>query len=101
MGVEGMELAAVIETGAAALLFAATFLLGDRVRPFQALVSPRSIVSFGGGMAAAYVFMHVMPELHGVRVTFAESVSAPLPYEGKGVYFFSLVGFLAFYGLEH
>ena len=33
MGVEGMELAAVIETGPAALLFAATFLLGDRVRP--------------------------------------------------------------------
>ncbi len=100
-GLEVMELAAVIETGAAAMLFAATFLLGDRVRPFQALVSPRSIVSFGGGMAAAYVFMHVMPELHGVRVAFAESVSAPLPYEGKGVYFFSLVGFLAFYGLDH
>lgn len=96
-----MELSATLETGAAASLFAATFLLGDRVRPFQALVSPRSIVSFGGGMAAAYVFMHVMPELHGARVAFTESVSTVLPYEGKAVYFFALAGFLAFYGLDH
>lgn len=96
-----MELTAILETAAAALLFAATFLLGDHVRPFKGLVSPRGIVSFGGGMVAAYVFMHVMPELHGVRVAFAESMATPLPYEGKATYFFSLAGFLAFYGLNH
>lgn len=96
-----MELTAIFETGAAALLFAATFLFGNRVRPFQTLISPRSIVSFGGGMAAAYVFMHVMPELHGVRVALTESVSTALPYEGKAVYFFALAGFLVFYGLDH
>ncbi len=96
-----MELAILIETGAAALLFVATFLAGDRVHPFQTLVSHRSIVSFGGGVAAAYVFMHAMPELHDVREAFAESASIPLPYAGKGIYFLALAGFLAFYGLDH
>jgi hypothetical protein len=52
-------------------------------------------------MSAAYVFVHLMPELHGVRRAFTESVSAPLRYEGMAIYFFALVGFLVFYGLDH
>ena len=97
-----MESNVIMETGAAALLFAATFLAGGRVHPFQRLINDRrSIISFGAGMSAAYVFVHVMPELHGVRQAFLESVSAPLRYEGMGVYFLALVGFLAFYGLDH
>jgi hypothetical protein len=42
-----------------------------------------------------------MPELHGLRRSFAESVSVTLRYEGMAVYFVALVGFLTFYGLEH
>jgi hypothetical protein len=96
------ESPASLITGAAALLFAATFLVGGRVHPLRALIRDRrSIVSFGAGMSAAYVFVHLMPELHGVRRAVVESVSQPLPYEGMGVYFLALVGFLAFYGLEH
>ncbi len=96
-----MESTAIIETGVAALLFAAVFLAGGRVHPFRALVDRRDIISFGGGMAAAYVFVHVMPELHGARQTFTESVSVPLRYEGMAIYFLALVGFLVFYGLDH
>lgn len=96
-----MESASIIETGVAALLFAAVFLVGDRVRPLGALIHPRSMASFGGGMAAAYVFVHVMPELHGARQAFAKSVSTHLPYEGMAIYFLALVGFLLFYGLEN
>lgn len=92
----------LLETGAAALLFGATFLVGGRVHPFRVLIRDRrSIISFGAGMSAAYVFVHVMPELHGVRRAFAESVSAPLRYEGMAIYFLALVGFLVFYGLDH
>jgi hypothetical protein len=96
-----MEAKAVIETSAAALLFAAAFLAGDRVRPFRALFDPRSIISFGAGMSTAYVFVYLMPELHGARRAFAESVSVPLRYEGMAIYFLALVGFLVFYGLDH
>lgn len=93
---------AIIETGAAALLFAATFLIGGRVHPFRSLVRDRrSVVSFGAGMSAAYVFVHLLPELSEVRHQFVESVEAPLRFEGMGIYFLALVGFLVFYGLDH
>jgi hypothetical protein len=94
--------AETLETGAAALLFGATFLFGGRVHPLRALdPDRRRSISFCGGMSAAYVFVHLMPELHGVRSAFVESVSASLRYEGMAIYFLALVGFLAFYGLDH
>jgi len=92
----------VLVTGAAALLFAAAFLVGGRVHPLWPLFrDKRSAISFGAGVPTAYVFVHVMPELHDVRQAFAESVSLPLRYEGMSIYFVALVGFLLFYGLDH
>jgi hypothetical protein len=92
----------LLDTGLAALLFATVFLVGGHVHPLRALVRDRrSIVSFGAGMSAAYVFVHLMPELQGVRRAFAESVAGPLPFEGMAIYFLALVGFLVFYGLDH
>ena len=97
-----METNAIVATGAAALLFAITFLMGGRVHPFRSLIRDRgSLLSFGGGMSAAYVFVHVMPELHEARLVFVESVSISLRYEGMAIYFLALLGFLLFYGLEH
>lgn len=97
-----LESGVPLETGAAALVFAATFLSGGRVHPFRSLIRDRrSILSFGAGMSAAYVFVHVMPELHGARRAFVESVSMTLRYEGMAIYFIALLGFLLFYGLEH
>lgn len=52
-------------------------------------------------MASAYIFVHLMPELHGAREAFAESASEFVPYEGLAIYFVALVGFLVMYGLEH
>jgi len=59
------------------------------------------VISFGSGIACAYVFVHLMPELHGTRQALAASSSAPLRFEGKSVYFVALLGFLMYYGLEH
>jgi hypothetical protein len=96
------DLTRIAETGAAALLFAATFAWGGRVDPGRALrLERRSIISFAAGMSAAYVFVRLMPELHGARSAFVESVAVTLRYEGMAVYFVALLGFLAFYGLEH
>ena len=95
----------LLETGSAALLFAAIFLIGGRVHPLRPWVSDRSIISFCAGMAAAYVFVHLMPEMHAARHVFtesaAESASLVLRFEGMGIYFLALVGFMTFYGLEH
>jgi hypothetical protein len=96
------DLAPVAETGIAALLFAATFVWGSRVHPMRALMPDRrSLISFAAGMAAAYVFVRLMPELHGARGAFVESVSATLRHDGMAIYFVALLGFLAFYGLDH
>jgi len=96
-----METSEILVTGAAALLFAVVFLVGGQVHPFRKLVDRRSIVSFSAGMSVAYVFVHLMPELHEVRDSFAESMSVPLRYQGVAIYFFALIGFLVFYGLDH
>ena len=91
-----------LATGCAAVLFALTFLFGQRVHPLSVLTSDhRAIVSFGAGMAAAYVFVHVMPELHTGRVVLAEAQPPGLRHDGMTVYLVALIGFMAFYGLEH
>ena len=97
-----MRFPEMLETGAAALLFAAAFVFGGRVHPLRFLVRDRrSVVSFGAGISAAYVFVHVMPELARVRQAFAASVSLQLRYEGMAIYLVALLGFLLFYGLDH
>jgi hypothetical protein len=99
-----MEAAPVnlLETGAAAVLLALTFLFGGRVHPLKVFgLDRRGMVSFSAGMSAAYVFVHLMPEMHAARSVFGESLQQPLPYKGMAIYFLALVGFLFFYGLEH
>lgn len=92
----------IVATGIAAVVFASTFLFGDRVHPLRSLWPDRRIiVSFGAGTTVAYVFVHLMPELHETRETFASSASATLRYEGMAIYFVALIGFLVFYGLDH
>ena len=93
----------MLATAPAALVFVAIFLVGGRLHPFRRFVSDRrSIVSFSAGMSIAYVFLRMMPELHGARQLLVESASAriPMPFEGIGIYFLALVGFLCFYGLD-
>ena len=89
-------------TGAAALIFAATFLFGGRrIRPLSFILKDsRGMLSFGAGMSVAYVFVHLMPELCDARRSFTESVSIPLLYQGMAVYLVAMIGFLLFYGLH-
>src|SRR5580698_2303112 len=92
----------VVGTGAAALLWAAIFLWGGGSHVSPILITKRrSISSFGIGVSVTYVFVYMMPELHSVRRTFAESLVIPLPLEGMATYFPALIGLLAFYGVEH
>jgi hypothetical protein len=92
----------IVPTGVAALALAGMFVFGGRLHPLRSLVPDRrSIVSFSAGMSAAYVFVQLMPELHAARTAFAQAAGGPLPYTGKSIYFVALLGFLAFYGLDH
>jgi hypothetical protein len=97
-----MEESRVLEAGLAVLVFAANFLFGNHFHPLRPILrDDRGMFSFAGGMAAAYVFVHVMPELHEARGLFAKSVGRELPYEGMAIYFVALLGFLVFYALDN
>ncbi len=80
---ETLELTFVV-----ALVFSAIHIWSGKLHSFL-YKSEEIAISFGGGMAVAYVFMHLLPEL--------EKGSKLL---GIGVNFITLVGFLVFYGVQ-
>lgn len=64
-------------------------------------VVPRSRwLSFAGGVAVAYVFLHILPELGGHRRTFAEHLDLGTRAAESWVYLVALAGLALFYGLE-
>ena len=98
----GWEPTELVATGLAALALAVVVLAGGRLHPLSAVTRDhRKRVSFCAGMAAAYVFVHVMPELQGVRLVFVESASVQTRFEGMVIYAVALIGFMTFYGLDH
>ncbi len=97
-----MRTGELLETFAAALLFAFAFLGGKRFHlPLFLFGGQAGASSFGAGMSIAYVFVRAIPELNGVRRVFAEVVGVPARYEGMAIYFVALLGFLLFYAFEH
>lgn len=93
----------LLMSGTAALAFAAIFIAGDRLHPLRKLgIDRRGAISFGAGIAVAYAFVHVIPELHDSRARFmANNPSGTLWMDGMMVYFVALLGFLVFYALDH
>ncbi|MEX0759792.1 MAG: hypothetical protein WD100_09445 [Tistlia sp.] len=57
-------------------------------------------LSFSGGVAVAYVFLHVLPELGSHQEVFAEALGLPEETAEAWVYSLALVGLATFYGLE-
>ncbi len=98
----GLDTQKILETGAVTLVFTAVFLFGGRFYPMR-MVSrgQRSILSASAGISLAYVFVHLMPELAGARLTFVRSTSMPTQFDGMVVYVLGLVGFLVFFSLDH
>lgn len=67
------------------------------------LVPEPAMASFAGGIAVAYVFLHLLPELaegnERVGEVLADTVR-PTPLVDLGIFLVALTGFVAFYGLE-
>lgn len=57
-------------------------------------------LSFSGGVAVAYVFLHVLPELAAHEATFAQALDLPGEAAEAWVYALALLGLAVFYGLE-
>jgi hypothetical protein len=84
------------------LLLAALHVAAPRIRRLP-LVPERVTGSFAGGLAVAYVFLHLLPELAEGNEAIGEALSdvvEPTPLLDLGIFLVALVGFAAFYGLE-
>lgn len=66
-------------------------------------VPERYMGSFAGGLAVAYVFLHLLPEIAAGNEAIGEALSdvlEPTPLLELGIFLVALTGFTAFYGLE-
>ena len=83
-----------------ALAWMVPFLMGGTVRPGPS--SQRSWISAAGGMAVAYVFLDLLPEMQRMQEAFsAASTTRAFLFPHYRVYTSALAGFVLFYALEH
>jgi len=97
-----MELNMHIDSLLPALFFAAVFVFGALVRLPPAIARHRrSAMSFSGGIAVAYVFVRLLPELAEASEVFVHKTAhRALPFAESRVYLAAMLGFILFYGLE-
>jgi hypothetical protein len=84
-----------------AVVFALVHLAPERLRSL--VHAPRSRwLSMAGGIAVAYVFVHLLPELREHQRAIEAQIDAGLlVFLRDHLYLMALVGLVAFYGLEH
>lgn len=93
---------AVIAAGVAAAVLAAVHLFAPHLRSLPG-VPERALGSFAGGLAVAYVFLHLLPEVAegNERVAEAlEDVVTSTPMSELAIFAVALTGFTLMYGLE-
>ena len=85
----------------AVILLSATFILGGRLK-MGVKAHRRRWLSIGAGIATAYVFVHLLPELSRVQEIFTKATAdRGLPFPESRVYSSALAGFILMYGMEH
>ncbi len=86
-------------TACLAVMLALTHLVSDRLRLLGSV--PRSAWKSGaGGVAVAYVFLHILPDLASHQKTIAQAMELLPETAEKLVFLIALAGLTAFYGLE-
>ena len=85
----------------AVILLAATFVLGGHLE-IGAKSHRRRWLSVGAGIAAAYVFVQLLPEMFEAQIAFSKATAGSgLPFPEQRVYTSALMGFVLVYGLEN
>lgn len=87
---------------ALAVVLAGLHLAAPRIRGLP-LVPERATASFAGGLAVAYVFLHLLPEIAEGNEAIGGALRddlAPTPLVELGIFLVALTGFAVFYGLQ-
>ena len=94
-----MSLPPIVVTGLMALAFSATHVLIGQLRFVDR--QPRSRwLSFAGGVAVGYVFLHLLPELAAHGRSFSSELGLEELLAESLVYALALTGLVVFYGTE-
>ncbi|MDT0574830.1 hypothetical protein RM533_01380 [Croceicoccus sp. F390] len=94
-----MASSSFLVTAAMVTVFAAVHLFIGRLTFLSA--APRSAwLSFSGGVAVSYVFLHVLPDLGVHKRAFASELGLAEAMAESMVYAVALLGLVVFYGLE-
>ena len=85
----------------ATLILALAYIFGYRLRISES-IHPRRWLSFGAGVAVAYVFAELLPELAEYQERFiAATAQQALLFAERRVFLAALIGFVLYYGLEN
>jgi len=85
----------------AVFLLAATFIVGGKFK-LGVEKHRRRWLSLAAGIATAYVFVHLLPELSRAQEVFTKATAGKgLPFPESRVFTSALAGFVLMYGLEH
>jgi len=91
----------LLESFVGALFLAAVLLAGWRLTA-SLTVGRRRVASASAGVAVAYVFVYMLPELNEAGSAFVEATrNSGLPLPEYRVYVAALAGFVLLYGVEH
>lgn len=85
----------------ATAVLALAYVLGYRLR-LRESIHPRRWLSFGAGVAVAYVFVQLLPELAEYQDRFlASTAQQAILFAERRVFVAALLGFVIYYGLEN
>jgi uncharacterized membrane protein required for colicin V production len=92
---------AILKPILASIILALAYVFGYRLRLVES-IHPRRWLSFGAGVAVAYVFVELLPELAEYQDRFlAATAQQALLFAERRVFLAALVGFVLYYGLEN
>ena len=89
----------VVLTGLIALVFAAIHVFIGRLRWLDTMPRNRGL-SFAGGVAVTYVFLHILPEIATHQREFADEIGLTGMAVERWIYALALLGLVVFYGVE-
>jgi len=81
------------------LIFACIHLLAEKFKEMGWTIHG-SLISIGGGISIAYVFIDLLPKLSSSNVLVSQTLSGVIPYFERHVYIMALCGFLLFFFVD-